>query len=304
MGIPRKIFLAAGIILALSACGNQKAQKLDDVLPPSGVGPKIRGRNGGTAVIPGGNVGPQPIKVTPRKDISWTDSDNPDAGIPELENLMAAPKKGPWEESETIARQIAALEGKPILIWFTDSARSPMCKVLSKELFGTPEFGKWAKQHLVRLRVNSNISVDDSDLSLDEKITRQSELKTYVKRLKKRYKILGTPSVLMLNPSGEVIARYRGYKRGEADYYWGLIKQGEASSSHAYKSWRQGLESKGYREWKGHRGKKVFAKLVNYSKGSLVLIEPGGSRYKTTEAKLSSKDKKWIAEQKAMRGIQ
>ena len=304
MGISGNTLVAAAAVLALSACAEKKKVELQDVLPPSGVGPTIRGRDGGTAVTPGGNVGPQPIIVTPSDEIAWTDADNPNAAIPELENLMAAPKKGPWEESETIARQIAAREGKPILIWFTDSARSPLCKVLGAELFATPEFGKWAEEHLVRLRVDSNVSVDDPDLSLDAKITRQSELKTYVKGLKKRYKILGAPSVLMLNPSGEVIARYRGYKRGEADYYWGLIRQGEVASSHAYKSWRQGLEGKGYREWEGSRGKKVFAKLANYSDGTLVLIEPGGERYRTTESKLSSKDKKWLAEQKAVRGIE
>ena len=302
MGILRYILLGTAALLAFTACTEKKDLSLKDVLPPSGVGPAIRSRDGGTAVTAGSNV--SPAAITPSEDIVFTDPDNPDAGIPELESLMAAPKKGPWEESETIARQIAASEGKPILVWFTDSARSPMCKALSSELFATPEFGKWAEKHVVRLRVDSNITVDDADLSLDEKITRQSNLKDYVKRLKKRYKILGAPSVLMLNPSGEVIARYRGYKRGDADYFWGLIKQGEASSSHAYKSWRQGLEEKGYREWEGRRGKKVFAKLANYSNGTLILIEPGGERYKTTEDKLSSKDKKWIADQKAMRGIE
>ncbi len=130
------------------------------------------------------------------------------------------------------------------------------------------------------------------------------DVKNYVQRLKKRYRILGAPSVLMLNPSGEVITRYRGYKRGDADYFWGLIKQGHASSEAAYKSWRADLENKGYREWKGSQGKKVFAKLANYSDGTLVLIEPGGERYKTTEDKLSSGDKKWIARQKEMRGIE
>lgn len=301
MGISRNILLATAALLALSACADKESPKLKDVLPPAGVGPAIRGRDGGVAITPGGNA--VQAAITPREDIVFTDPDNPDAGIPELENLMAAPKKGPWEESETMARQIAAREGKPILVWFTDSARSPMCKALSSELFGTREFGKWSEKHLVRLRVDSNATVDDPELSLDDKITRQSNLKTYVKTLKKRYKILGSPSVLMLNPSGEVIARYRGYKRGEADYYWGLIKQGEASAANAYKSWRKDLESKGYREWEGHRGSKVFAKLANYSEGTLILIEPGGERYKTTEGKLSSKDKKWIADQKALRGI-
>jgi hypothetical protein len=292
--------LAAG--LAISGCAKQSVN-IEDSFPPPGGGPTIRaGTGGGTAVVSGGNQGQLPTNITPPEDISWTGFDG--EGIPELQKLMNAPKKGPWEESETIARQTAAREGKPILIWFTDSARSPMCKALSAELFATPEFGKWAGDHLVRLRVDSNISVDDPKLSLDEKITRQTDLRNYVKRLKKRYRVLGHPSVLMLNPSGEVMTRYRGYRGGDADYFWGLIKQGVVSSEAAYASWRKGLEKKGYREWRGKGARKVFAKLVSYSKGTLILIEPGGGRYKTDESRLSRGDRKWIEEQKALRGIE
>jgi len=294
--------LAAALLLA--GCAD-KGVDIKESLPPPGVGPTIRpAGNAGTAVAPGGNQPALPVNMTPQEEIVFTDPDNPDAGIPELVNLMAAPKKGPWEESETIARQTAVREGKPILIWFTDSARSPMCKALSAELFGTPEFGKWAGEHLVRLRIDSNISVDDPDISLDGKITRQTEIKDYVKRMKKRYRVLGHPSVLLLNPSGEVITRYRGYKRGEADFFWGLIKQGAASSEAAYSSWRKDLEKKGYREWRGKADRKVFAKLAQYSEGTLILIEPGGERYKTEESKLSKDDRKWIADQKDLRGIE
>jgi thioredoxin-related protein len=292
--------IAAGLVIAGCA---QKGVSLEDPLPPPGVGPTIRSdTDGGTAVTPGGNQTPMPLNITPAKDIAWTGFDG--EGIPELESLMAAPKKGPWEESETVARQTAARDGKPILIWFTDSARSPMCKALGSELFATPEFGKWAGEHLVRLKIDANVSVNDPNLSLDEKITRQTEIKNYVKRMKKRYRILGHPSVLMLNPSGEVITRYRGYRRGESDFFWGLIKQGVASSEAAYSSWRKGLEKKGYREWEGKRGRKVFAKLVSYSEGTLLLIEPGGDRYRTNESRLSNDDRKWIEEQKAIRGIE
>jgi thioredoxin-related protein len=240
--------------------------------------------------------------VTPADEIAWTGFDG--EGIPELENLMAAPKKGPWEESETLARQSAAREGKPILIWFTDSARSPMCKVLSAELFSDPDFGKWAEDNIVRLRIDANVSVNDPDLSLDEKVSREAEIKSYVKRMKKRYRVLGHPSVLMLNPSGEVIARYRGYQRGDKDYFWGLIRQGVASSEAAYRDWRKGLEKKGYREWRGNGGHKVFARLVSYSKGTLILIEPGGERFRTQENNLSKEDRKWLADQKTLRGIE
>lgn len=294
--------LAAGLLLAGCA---EEGVKQESPSPPRGVGPAITpDAGGGAAIMPGGNQPAIPINVTPREEISWTNPDDPDAGIPELENLMAAPKKGPWEESETIARQTAVREGKPILVWFTDSARSPMCKVLSAELFGKPEFAKWAEEHVVRLKVDSNVTVDDFNMSLDDKLARQSRIKDYVKSMKKRYRILGHPSVLMLNPSGEVITRYRGFKRGEGEFFWGLIKQGAASSEAAHSEWRKGLEKKGYREWNGKAGRKVFAKLAQYSKGKLVLIEPGGERYKTDETSLSKDDRRWIEDQKEMRGIE
>lgn len=308
MGSSEKFLFTVAAILAFASCA-EKGPDLQKSVPPPGVGPVIRGRTTGsattgpgTAIIPGGNAAP--ARITAADDIAWTDADNPDAGIPELESLMAAPKKGPWEDSITIARQTAAREGKPILIWFTDSARSPMCKALAAELFSTAPFGKWAKKNLVRLRIDASVSVDDPDISLDEKLTRQTNIKNYVKQLKKRYRVLGHPTVLVLNPSGEVVWRTTGYKRGQSDYFWGLIKQANVASTHAYKSWRKDLEGKGYREWEGHQGKKVFAKLVNYSKGDLILIEPGGERYKTNESRLSSKDRKWIDEQKAVRGIE
>ncbi|MEP2776801.1 MAG: thioredoxin family protein [Luteolibacter sp.] len=302
-----KIAPAAVAAVFLAACGGGGEDGIDlkNAMPPSGVGPRIRSPDGGTAVTPGGNQNTPFIGVTPQEDIVFTDPDNPDAGIPELESLMAAPKKGPWEESETIARQTAAREGKPILVWFTDSQRSPMCKALTQELFGQADFGKWADQHVVRLRVDSNIAASkDPKMTMDEWDDMKSNVSDYVKRMKKRYRVLGHPTLLMLNPSGEVLWKDTGFKRGQADFLWGIIKQNEIASTSAYNGWRKSLEDKGYREWKGKGGRKVFAKLISYSEGTLVLVEPGGERFKTHESRLSSGDKKWIEQQKAMRGIQ
>lgn len=304
MGLSTRNLCASAALLLIASCAKDRNEEKPSPFGPTGIPPQLRAdTGGGTAIVPGGNAKRLPINITPQEDIIFTDPDDPDAGIPELENLMAAPKKGPWEESEAIARQTAAREGKPVLIWFTDSARSPMCKALSAELFSTRPFGKWAEKHLVRLRVDSNVSVDDPDISLDDKINRQTEIRNYVKRLKKRYKVLGHPTLLVLNPSGEVIWKDTGYKRGGADFTWGLIKQAEVASSHQYAGWRKSLESKGYREWEGKRGRKVFAKLFSYSEGNLIMIEPGGARYKTHESKLSKDDRKWIENQKALRGI-
>ena len=295
--------------------GKKEAAGTPSPFGPTGIPPILRssgpGGDSGTPVVAGGNapeVGTGPMNITPEEDIVFTDPDNPEANLPELSSILTAPKRrGPWEESETIAKQRAAREGKPLLIWFTDSQSSPMCKALSEELFSDPEFEKWAVEKLIRLRVDSNERasnfVKDPDIKGEERDTREVDVRSYVKNLKKRYKVLGHPSLLLLNPSGEVVGRYRGYKRGQAEFTWGLIKHGEAVSANAYKDWRSGLEKKGYREWQDRKERKVFAKLTGYSSGTITLIEPDGTRSKTHENKLSDKDQAWIAEQKKIRNM-
>ena len=278
---------------------------------PTGIPPALRSKSGdpGTPVTPGGNAAAQ-ANLAPQEEMVFTDPDDPDASLPELSAILSnAPKRGnPWEESETIAKQRASREGKPLLIWFTDSKNSPMCKALSQDLLSTPDFEKWAAEKLVRLRIDANVAssnfVNDRDISLGDKESRMVDVRTYATRLKKQYKVLGYPSLIMLNPSGEVIGRYRGYKRGQGEYTWGLLKQAEAVSANAYQSWRAGLEKKGYREWKDRKDRKVMAKLIKYSNGTLTLIEPDGTRCRTEESKLCDNDRAWIAEQKKLRNIQ
>lgn len=305
MTFSNKTWLVMITCVALGACADKSTiPKIEQAPGPQGLPKTPQTGEIGTAVTPGSNVAPKQLQYTPDEDLAFTNPDNPDAGIPELETLMAAPKRGPWEESETIARQTAAREGKPILIWFTNSAMSPTCKILSSELFATQEFGKWADKNVVRLRIDAAATADDPNLTLGEKISRQAELRSYAQRLKKRYKVLGQPTLLMLNPSGEVLWKETGYKHGQADFVWGLIKQAVVVTTNQYQEWRKNLEAKGYREWEGSNGRKVFAKLASYSEGNLILIEPGGERYKSHESRLSRKDNKWIAEQKALRGIE
>jgi len=295
--------------LGLSGCGvigaNKKPDKTDEqkAFGDTGIPPQLRGRGAGaedgSPVTPGGNkAATAGMTFTPMEDIVFTNPDNPDAQLPELSDLLAAPKSKSWEESETIARSRAAREGKPLLIWFTSSQNSPMCKALNEELFSTSDFEKWATEKLVRLRVDDSVRVKDPDFSVDEARTREIDIHAYVTGLKKRYKVMGHPTLILVNSSGEVIGRYVGYKRGNADFTWGLIKHGESVSTRAYAGWRADLEKKGYREWQDRRGRKVFAKLVSYNKGELILIEPDGTRARTQEDKLGDADRAWIAEQK------
>lgn len=298
--------LVCSVFTSCSMMGKKDKKEEEKPFGPTGIPPHLRAKSAeGTPVGRGGNVSPESMRppIAPEEDIVFTDPDNPDASLPELSTLLKGPEKGPWEESETVARQRASREGKPMLIWFTDSNTSPMCKALNAELFNTPDFEGWAKDKLVRLKVDANSSRKFENMTLGEQEDMNIRRKTYVADMKKRYKVLGHPTLLVLSPSGEVIGRYRGYKRGQAEFTWGQLKQGETVASNAYQSWRKDLEKKGYREWQDTKGRKVFAKLQKYHEGELVFLEPDGTRSKTKESRLSDSDRAWIAQQKAQRGL-
>ena len=240
---------------------------------------------------------------TPDDEIQFTNPDDPDSSLPALSSILTDPstRRGPWEKSLQIAKRISAREGKPMLVWFTDSAHSPKCKALNQELFSNVKFQQWASENIIRLKIDESESIDDSNLSLDKRETMRIDLKNYVTSLKKQYKILGYPSMILLSPSGEVLGRYRGYDSGESDFTWGLIRQGVAASADANRAWRTSLEKKGYREWHDRKGRSVFAKLMNYHEGALIFIEPDGIRSKTHVRELSPEDRQWIEEQKKLR---
>jgi hypothetical protein len=299
--------------LTVCSCGLKKDPTANSQASPfgsTGIPPQLRAKENnapGTPVAPGGNTQPAaPVAgITPESEIFFTNPDDPDAETPELSTILAESKKrrGPWESSESIAKRRATRESRALLIWFTDSAQSPMCKALSQELFSTPDFEKWAAENLVRLKLDSNVKIEDPDIGLDDKESLRIDMQNHVAKLKKQYRVLGHPSVIMIGPSGEVIGRYRGYKRGDANYLWGKIKHAVNVATESRCRWRSDLEAKGYREWKDRRGLSVFAKLTGYANGDLTLIEPDGTRSKTREDRLSDVDRAWIAEQKKLRGM-
>lgn len=297
-------------VISLTSCAKlgkdgDAAKAEEQPFGSSGIPPQLRGKQNdpGTPILPIGPGGAPIPGHTPEEDIAFTNPDDLDGGLPELNTILAAPKLKAWEESETVAKRRAAREGKPVLMWFTDSSKPQMSAAISQELFSTAPFEEWAKEKVVRLRIDANARQGNDRLSMEDKINREAALKDYVETLKRRYKVLGSPTVVMLNPSGEVLGKYRGYKRGEADYFWGLLKQAEAVSSNNYKNWRSGLEKKGYRDWEDTKGRKIFAKLLSYSEGQLVLVEPDGGRFRTAESRLSRDDRDWIADQKKIRGV-
>lgn len=300
-------WLAFVLSAMLSGCASDRAEKERPEAPPNpfseaAIPEALRG--GAQPIGPGGGI-PDELRndagvVLDPDEIVWTDPDAEDGGAvtQELKDLLsAAPTEGPWRKSYTNAFREARLTGKPVLMWFTDSRNSPNCRALNEDLFSKREFESWAEETFVRLQFDQNVQGSKTDNDSSTKAA-------FIKDMKKRYKVLGQPTLLVLTPAGEVIGRYRGYQRGESEYKWGQLRQGAKLAGEAHEKWIARMEKKGYRFWSDPRGRKLFAKLISYQDGDLILVEPDGTRARTKERHLSPDDQDWIAEQKRRRGMQ
>lgn len=281
--------VACGILVS---CGASKTA--DDPMVGLKAYEQAGGRIGGFAaqvaggadvsvsVEPGGGV------ITSEDDIIWAPEDE-DAPMPGgLEELWKKPENKSWYTSYKESTKLSRQSGKPLLIWFTDTAHSPLCRKLSDDLFSNGGFDGWANKRIVRLRVDNTIPHKERKSDLGTRKRR------YIDQLKKRYKVMGYPTVLILSPRGAVVARYRGYKKDSADYYWGRIKRDVDKAENDYGAWREKLEKRGYRMWTSRSGQKTFAKLGRYTSGKVTLIDPDGGRGTTTFRKLSDADQAWI----------
>ncbi len=300
--------LAAGLFLP--GCAGDKGSTPEaggNPFGPTGIPPHLRrgsGGEGGTLVKSGGNQAAEAEAAAEaaaraagysRSDLAWTDADN-SAELPELQELMAmGPQKDPWLRSETEALRESRRSGKPLLIWFTDSVNSPASKTLGEKLFTTSEFQDWAEKNVVRMVVDMN-----QGSNIDDAVRK----KLYARQLKKKYNARGFPCLVVVSPSGEVIERYTGYRRGKEDFVFGQLKQGVALGIESRNAWKTSLAKKGYRNWSDGKGHEVFAKLGAYKEGKLILVEPDGTRIRTEEKRLSSGDRVWIQQQKEARGLQ
>lgn len=301
------VALVALVCLGCGGGSDSEIAAADQVSPfgPTGIPPSLRaGSSGATRISPGSGI-PENLKdnagvVLDPEDIVFTDPDaeNPDAIVSELKELLSdVPDEGPWKRSLTNTLKEARRNEKPVLIWFHDSINSPNSKALAEELFNRQEFEDWAGKTFVRLQVDRRVEGSRTD----NETARKTE---YVENLKVRYKVRGQPTLVVLSPDGTVIHRYSGYKRGQAEYKWGQLRQGASVAMDNYENWKQKQEKKGYRMWSDPRGRRIFAKLVAYREGELTLVEPDGSRAKTKEGNLSPADQDWISAQKRARGLE
>ena len=231
-------------------------------------------------------------ELTPESEIIWAPED-PNIPIAELEGVEINKKpKDNWLEEYEVALRESRITGKPVLLWFTSSRNSPFCKMLSAELFSTKEFETWSAENVVLLRIDSNTKAFYRDRELKERTE-------YVSALKKRYRAAGNPVVVLISPRGTEITRERGYKPGQHDYLFGILRNRVKYARRDYNTWKTEMEKKGYRVWHDTQGRSVFAKIQRYHEGTIWLVEPDGKRARTHERKLSNEDRSWIEAEKA-----
>jgi protein disulfide-isomerase len=118
-----------------------------------------------------------------------------------------------WGEDYEAALKEAGKEGKYLLMNFSGSDWCVWCKRLDGEVFSQDAFKTWAEDNLVLLLVDSPRSKE-----IDEAVVEQNNV------LKTKYDIRGFPTVILLNPKGEVAAQ-TGYQYGGAEKYVEHLKE-------------------------------------------------------------------------------
>ncbi len=251
----------------------------------------------GEGVVAGGFLLPSDDKIV------WSSGEDPNADIPFDKVFETKPeKKEAWLLSYREARRESMRKGKPVLMWFTrtGSPASPRCVTLNRELFSTHKFGDWAKENIIRLKVDASGGVDNKVRFEGEEIDRRN----YAKKLKKQYRVLGYPTLVLLQPDGGVYFSERGYSRGGDSELWGKLKDAALTIEHNREVYERKLARKGYREWTGTKRGLVFAKLSRFDEksGAVWLTEPDGNVVKTSTKLISKGDRGWILAEKERRG--
>lgn len=216
------------------------------------------------------------------EELIWTNPDDPNAEIPELDEAFANRRNGNmWQSDMNWAIKLSRTQELPLLIWFHDSVVSPKSNALGREYLNTPEFNDWCNGRIIRLRLDSGASLDEATADKAKYSYRQ------IGALQQRYGLKKKPSFAIITPSGKIVQRIDGFD----GYLSGFIRDlqdGVKQAEQEYKNHMQELRQRGYRDWRSSRGnKKVFAKFVRYDeeKKAVYLKESGG---RISRTKLSS----------------
>ena len=221
------------------------------------------------------------------EELIWTTPDDPDAEIPGLAEAFENKIHGNgWQSSFARAAQLARRQEMPLVVWFHDSVLSPKSKELGEDYLNTKEFDSWSRDRVVRLRLDSGASLNDS--------TADSAPYSYhkINSLKKSYGLKEKPAVAVISANGKIMARIDGYD-GDVGYFVKELHEGVQKAEQEYRKHISSLRERGYRDWRSRNGaKSVFAKVmrVDDEKKIIFLKENGGRVTRTRFSSLSQED--------------
>jgi len=118
-----------------------------------------------------------------------------------LSTTMAFAKTG-WSEDYSKSAAQAKSEKKLVLLDFTGSDWCEWCLKLDKEVFSTPEFKSYAKEHLVLVEVDFPQGKPQTD-----------RLKEQNDKLQTKYSVDKFPTIIVLNSAGKKVGEL-GYVEG------------------------------------------------------------------------------------------
>jgi len=119
---------------------------------------------------------------------------------------------GGWLTDFAKAGQIAAQEGRPMMLDFTGSDWCGWCVKLKKEVFSTERFKSWAGENLVLV-----------ELDFPRRKRLSAAVKSQNLRLARKYGIRGFPTIIVLDSGGRKIGEL-GYTPGGPGAFIGKLK--------------------------------------------------------------------------------
>ncbi len=132
--------------------------------------------------------------------------------------LAQASKPG-WVTDQPQALEKAKSEKKLVLMDFTGSDWCGWCMKLDKEVFSTPEFQKYAQDHLVLV-----------ELDFPRKKVLPPSLKSQNDALGQKYSIEGYPTIIVLDAQGNKVKEL-GYQPGGPKAFIAELDKLKASGS-------------------------------------------------------------------------
>ena len=112
-----------------------------------------------------------------------------------------------WVTDFDAAQKMAKEQNKPIFLYFTGSDWCPWCMKMDREILSTKGFKDVAGSSFIFVKIDS-----PRYLKLDPKLVDQN------KRLKEQYKIIGFPTILILDPDMNQVGMFY-YKEESGDSY-------------------------------------------------------------------------------------